>query len=266
MSTLSLSGLYRYLVKSFAGESLERARLDPFGLQMDRRWMLVDAEGGFLSQRELPRMALINPRLTPEGLLLQAPDRSDLAVRRPSMETERFKVRVWKDHCAAQLADPEADAWLSDYLGQACRLVYMPEESVRRVDPRYAEPDDRAAFSDGFPLLLISQASLDDLNGRLEHPLPMSRFRPNLVVEGCEPYAEDEWRRIRIGELSLRVVKPCSRCKITTVDPYTGETGLEPLKTLASYRRRGKQVYFGQNLIHDTEGELALGMPVEVLE
>ena len=266
MSKLHLSGIYRYLVKSLAGESLEQSRLDAFGLQMDRRWMLVDAEGGFLSQRELPRMALINPRLTPEGLRLQAPDRSELVVRRPALEAERFKVSVWKDQCAAQLADPEADAWLSDYLGQSCRLVYMPEESLRRVDPRYAEPDDRAAFSDGFPLLLISQASLDDLNGRLEHPLPMSRFRPNLVVEGCEPYAEDGWRRIRIGELTLRVVKPCSRCKITTVDPYTGETGAEPLKTLAGYRRRGNQVYFGQNLIHDGAGELALDMPVEVLE
>jgi uncharacterized protein YcbX len=266
MSKLRLSGLYRYLVKSLAGESLEQARLDAFGLQMDRRWMLVDREGGFLSQRELPRMALINPRLTSEGLLLQAPDRTDQAVRRPANEAERFKVRVWKDQCAAQSADPEADAWLSDYLGQPCRLVYMPEESIRRVDPRYAEPEDRAAFSDGFPLLLISQASLDDLNERLAQPLPMSRFRPNLVVEGCEPYAEDGWRRIRIGELSLRVVKPCSRCKITTVDPYTGETGAEPLKTLAGYRRRGNQVYFGQNLIHEGPGELVLDMPVEVLE
>ncbi len=266
MSGLHLSGLYRYLVKSLAGESLERARLDPFGLQMDRRWMLVDREGGFLSQRELPRMVLINPRPTSEGLLLQAPEKTDLEVKRPALESERFKVRVWNDQCAAQWADPEADAWLSDYLGQACRLVYMPEESVRRVDPRYARPQDRAAFSDGFPLLLISQASLDDLNSRLADPLPMSRFRPNLVVEGCDPYAEDEWRRIRIGDLTLRVVKPCSRCKITTVDPHTGETGTEPLKTLAGYRRRGKQVYFGQNLIHDGPGELALGMPLEVLE
>ena len=266
MSNLRLSGMYRYLVKSLAGESLERGRLDAFGLQMDRRWMLVDREGGFLSQRELPRMALITPRLTPEGLLLQAPERAELAVSRPGTEAERFKVRVWSDQCAAQSADPEADAWLSNYLGQACRLVYMPQESVRRVDQRYGRPEDRAAFSDGFPLLLISQASLDDLNGRLGEPLPMSRFRPNLVVEGCAPYAEDEWKMIRIGELTLRVVKPCSRCKITTIDPYTGETGPEPLKTLAGYRRRGKRVYFGQNLIHDTPGELALDLPVEVLE
>ena len=266
MSNLRLSGIYRYLVKSLAGESLEQVPVDDFGLQMDRRWMLVDNEGVFLSQRELPRMALIKPRLTPEGLLLQAPEKSDLAVMQPPIESERVKVKVWNDRCAAQLVDPQADAWLSDYLGRTCRLVYMPDESVRRVDQRYARPEDRAAFSDGFPLLLISQASLDDLNSRLGEPLPMSRFRPNLVVEGCTPYAEDEWKKIRIGELSLRVVKPCSRCKITTVDPYTSETGAEPLKTLAGYRRRGKQVYFGQNLIHDAPAELALDMPVEVLE
>jgi uncharacterized protein YcbX len=173
---------------------------------------------------------------------------------------------VWSDRCAAQRGDPSADAWLSDFLGHACRLVFMPDEGVRPVDPRYAQPQDRTAFSDGFPLLLISQPSLDDLNSRLVEPLPMLRFRPNLVVEGCAPYAEDDWRHIRIGDLPLRVVKPCSRCKITTVDPYTAETGSEPLRTLASYRRQGKQVYFGQNLIHDRPGELALDMPVEVLE
>jgi uncharacterized protein YcbX len=176
MSDILLSALYRYPVKSLAGESLSQARLDAFGLHRDRRWMLVDREGRSLSQR------------------------------------------------------------------------------------------DRTAFSDGFPLLLISQASLNDLNSRLAEPLPMLRFRPNLVVEGCAPYAEDGWRHIRIGDLTLRVVKPCSRCKITTVDPYTAETGSEPLQTLAGYRRRGNQVYLGQNLVHDGPGELALGMPVELLE
>ncbi|MGD8910658.1 MAG: MOSC domain-containing protein [Chromatiales bacterium] len=266
MSDISLTALYRYPVKSLAGEFLSQARLDAFGLHRDRRWMLVDREGRFLSQRELPRMALINPRLQAEGVVLQAPGCDDLSVRHPSAEAERVKVEVWNDRCVAQRVDPLADAWLSDFLGQACRLVYMPDESVRPVDPRYAKPQDRTAFSDGFPLLLISQASLDDLNGRLAEPLPMLRFRPNLVIEGCAPYAEDDWRHIRIGDLTLRVVKPCSRCKITTVDPYTGESGSEPLKTLAGYRRRGNQVYFGQNLIHDGPGELALDMPVEVLE
>jgi uncharacterized protein YcbX len=266
MSGIRLSALYRYPVKSLAGESLSQARLDAFGLHRDRRWMLVDREGRFLSQRELPRMALISARLQAQGLVLQAPGNEDLSVWYPGAEAERVQVKVWNDRCLAQRVASLADAWLSDFLGQVCRLVYMPDESVRPLDPRYAKPQDRTAFTDGFPLLLISQASLDDLNSRLAEPLPMLRFRPNLVMEGCAPYAEDGWRRIRIGELTLRVVKPCSRCKITTVDPYTGESGSEPLKTLADYRRRGNEVYFGQNLLHDGPGELALGMPVEVLE
>jgi len=266
MNGIRLSGLYRFPVKSLAGHALERAEVDGFGLRGDRRWMLVDREGRFLTQRELPRMALIVPREQPDGLVLQAPEAPDLALRQPSREAERVRVRVWNDVCEARLSEPSAQVWLSDFLGLPCRLVYMPDEVVRRVDPRYALAQDRAAFSDGFPLLLISQSSLDDLNGRLAEPLPMLRFRPNLVVEGCEPYAEDGWKRIRIGDLTLRVVKPCSRCKITTVDPYTAETGSEPLQTLAGYRKQGNQVFFGQNLLHDGPGELALGMAVEVLE
>ena len=266
MNAIRLSGLYRYPVKSMAGEYLEECRLDGFGLERDRRWMVVDREGRFLSQRELPRMALITPRLGSEGLLLQAPAMPELAVPRPHDEAERVKVSVWNDRCAAQLGDPASHAWLSEFLGRECRLVHMPDDLVRTVDQRFAQPQDRTAFSDGFPLLLISQASLDELNSRLEKALPMLRFRPNLVVGGCAPYAEDGWRRIRIGESVLRVVKPCSRCKITTVDPSTAETGSEPLKTLAGYRRRGNQVYFGQNLLHDGPGTLRLGLPVEVIE
>jgi uncharacterized protein len=142
----------------------------------------------------------------------------------------------------------------------------MTDEVFRQVDQRFAEPQHHTSFADGFPLLLISQGSLDDLNSRLDNPLPMSRFRPNLVVSGCPPYAEDGWLQICIGEMSLQLVKPCSRCRITTVDPQTGETGVEPLKTLASYRRRGNQVLFGQNLIHEQPGELRVGMSVKPTE
>lgn len=266
MSDLRLSAIYRYPVKSLAGERLDQARLDAFGLKHDRRWMLVDREGRFLSQRVLPRMALISPRLRSGGLRLRAPGTPGLDVSRPAPDGERIQVGVWNDVCAAQPAEATAHRWLSEFLGQECRLVFMPEDSVRPVDPDYALASDRVAFADGFPLLLISQASLDHLNERLSEPVPMARFRPNLVVEGCAPHAEDDWRRLRIGELTLRVVKPCSRCKITTVDPYTAESGSEPLKTLAGYRRRDNQVYFGQNLLHDGPGELRLDMPVEVLE
>ena len=266
MSEIRLSALYRYPVKSLAGNSLSHCRLDAFGLEHDRRWMVVDREGVFITQRELPEMTLISTHAEGDGLVLQAPGLTPLTVDRPPEGAERVAVRVWDDRCEARTCGEEAAGWLSGFLGHACRLVYMDAQEVRRVDPRYARPGDRTAFSDGFPLLLISQASLDDLNRRLETPLPMIRFRPNLVVTGCEPYAEDGWSLIRIGDVRLRVVKPCARCKITTVDPYTAEVGSEPLKTLAGYRRQGNKVLFGQNLLHDGAGELTAGMPVEVLQ
>ena len=265
MSEMHLAALYRYPVKSLAGQALEHSLVDGFGLADDRRWMLVDREGRYVTQRELPEMALISASLDQRRLTLNAPGMTPLAVDPPADNAEPINVQIWRDRCQARLCSNESQIWLSRYLGHTLRLVYMAEGERRQVDRAYAEEGDLTAFSDGFPLLLISQASLDDLNGRLEQALPMIRFRPNLVVAGCEPYAEDGWSLIRIGEMTLRVVKPCSRCKITTIDPYTAEVGDEPLKTLASYRRQGNQVFFGQNLIHDGPGELKLGMPVEVL-
>lgn len=266
MREICLSALYRYPVKSLAGHELSISNLDDFGLVDDRRWMVVDREGGFLTQRELPEMALVTTHMEGDSLVLQAPGMPPISVERQSGNAERISVKVWNDRCEARLCGDAVQGWLSEFLRRPCRLVHMPDAEVRRVDPRYARPDDRTAFSDGFPLLLISQASLDDLNGRLEAPLPMIRFRPNLVVTGCPAYAEDGWSLIRIGTMTLRVVKPCARCKITTVDPYTAETGSEPLKTLAGYRRQGNQVHFGQNLLHDGSGELAVGMPLEILQ
>ncbi len=266
MHDLHLSEIYRYPVKSLAGESIAKSRLDAFGLANDRRWMLVDSEGGFLSQRELPKMALIRPRIDPRGVTLEAPGMDPVHCDIPIADGRDMEVAIWQDRCPARPCGEVVDDWLSQFLGRECRLVYMAEDTFRQVDLNYARPGDRAAFSDGFSLLLISQASLDDLNRRLAAPVSMLNFRPNLVVTGCEPYAEDNWRRIRIGEVSLRVVKSCSRCKITTVDPTTGEAGSEPLKTLTRYRREGNRVLFGQNLVHESQGEFALGMPLEVLD
>lgn len=262
---LSLTGLWRYPVKSFRGTRCDTLPVGPRGPQGDRQWMLVDAEGGFLTQRQLPRMSLIDAQLLPDGLRLsQGADAIEVAV--PPRDAPLHSVSVWRDHCQAQLADTAVNQWLSQHLDTDCRLVYLPPSQVRPVDPDYAQPGDQVGFADGFPFLLISQASLDDLNRRLEQPVPMLRFRPNLVVEGCEPYAEDSWRRIRIGEIEFRVAKPCSRCIIPTIDPATAERSPEPLRTLSGYRRRDNKVYFGQNLAHDAQGELALGMGVEVLE
>ena len=262
---LELSAVYRHPVKSLKGESLDELVIGPKGPELDRHWMLVNEKGRFLTQRELPRMALVRPRVIATGLELSAPGMPLLEVLPDSDES--LEVQVWNDRCRARVMSPAADRWLSDFLGLPCRLVYMPEDEQRQVDPAYARPGDRAEFSDGFPLLLISKASLDDLNRRMGRVLPMERFRPNLVVSGCEPYAEDSWKRIRIGDLTFRVVKPCSRCVIPTVNPETGQReGNEPLKTLMSYRKEGNKVLFGQNLIHDGEGVLRVGMPVEVIE
>lgn len=265
MAGLTLSALYRYPVKSLGGEQFESLDVHATGFGFDRRWMVVDSRGRFLTQREQPRMALIKARVDEKGVLwLRASGYPEIAAGR--QRGDRLEVVVWGDRVQAATASPEVDTWLSGFLSVPCRLVCLPDDVFRPVDPAYADPADQVGFADGFPFLLISQASLDDLNARLEHPVPMLRFRPNLVVEGCEPYAEDNWRRIRIGELDFRVAKPCARCIIPTIDPATALRGKEPLRTLMGYRRRGNQVFFGQNLIHDRVGRLELGMAIEVLE
>lgn len=265
MAKLVLSGLFRYPVKSLRGMGLDRVGLDARGFSLDRRWMLVDRQGLFLTQRELPRMTLVRTSIQSGRLTLQAPGMNDLLLPPESDSDETVPVKVWRDKCLARSAGKDADNWLSGFLDTGCRLVYLPDDQLRQVDLDYADKGDQTGFSDGFPLLLISEASLQDLNSRLPEPLPMERFRPNLVVSGCEPYAEDRWKRIRIGEIEFKLVKPCSRCAITTVNPESAQTGVEPLKTLSSYRREGNRVYFGQNLIHTGIGELGLGMDVEVL-
>jgi uncharacterized protein YcbX len=266
MAAITLSGINVYPVKSAAGIVLSTARVDARGLAGDRRWMAVDENRTFLTQRTHPRLALVSVAIAPEGVILTAPHVPALAVSVPSPGAPAVRVRVWHDVCDAVPAGDEPAGWLSRVVGVACELVYMPEISHRAVAARGAEPAADIGFADAFPFLLISEGSLADLNRRLEHPLPMNRFRPNLVVRGCSPYAEDEWRRITIAGIVFHVVKPCSRCTTTTVDQTTGERGREPLATLATYRRVGNQVMFGQNLVHEGTGELAVGDKVVVVE
>ncbi len=261
-----LSGLHVYPIKSCGGITVEEWEVDERGLRHDRRWMLVDETGCFLSQRELPRMALVKVRLASDGLVVDAPGMSTLNVPFRPPNGRLLLASVWDDIVESQMVSDAADRWFSEFLDVGCRLVYLPDESVRPVDPTYAEPGDRVALADGFPFLLISKASLADLNSRLEHPLPMNRFRPNLVVGGCEPFAEDNWKVVRIGRLTFRVVKPCARCVITTVNQESAAKGKEPLRTLARFRRAGTKVLFGQNLIHDQPGTLRAGDPVEILQ
>ena len=267
---MQLAALYRYPLKSAIGESLDRAWVDGLGIHGDRRWMLVDAESRrFLTQRVLPRMTQLLARWQGErGLLLRAPGMPDLDVPVPAGDVPLCRVSIWKDEpLAADAGDPAA-AWLSQWSGRACRLVHLAPERARQVDLKYAEAGQRVALADGFPLLLIGQSSLDDLSARVGRPLDMRRFRPNLVIAGSAPYAEDGWRRLRIGELILRPVKPCTRCIITTLDPDSGERSAdqEPLATLAGYRKSDKGVMFGQNLVVEGQGWLEVGMPVELLD
>ena len=270
MPSIIVSELAIYPVKSFAQIPLKKSYIDGFGLNQDRRWMVVDNNGKFITQRQQPRMCLLKPELIPsegieQGLIIRAPAMDALKVMVPSAQKTR-QVTVWNDQCAALDCGNAAAQWLRHFLGIECRLVFFPGEEIRQVDLNFAQAGDRTAFADGFPILLISQASLDDLNSRMESPLPMKRFRLNLVVSGCDPFAEDSWRRIKIGEITMRVVKPCSRCVIPSIDVNSAEKGVEPTQTLLTYRKRDNKIYFGQNVIAEGKGEIKIEMPVEVLE
>lgn len=267
-SAPALAAIFVYPVKSAAGIALDAVELDAFGPRHDRRWLVVDADGRFMTQRRHPRLALVRPTLGSDTLTLDAPGMPTLALPLdpPGAATER--VRIWNDDVDAASAGADAARWLGEVLGTPCRLVHMPDSTVRQVSLRYGKPGDRVAFQDAYPLLLFSQESLDGLNARLARPLPVNRFRPNLLIRGApEPHAEDRWRRIRVGSVELEVVKPCARCVITTIDQATGRpAGKEPLRTLAAYRRGPNGgVLFGMNAIHRGRGTLCVGDAVQVL-
>lgn len=263
MSTLQLSEIWHYPVKSMRGTRCASIDVDACGPVYDRHWMLVDAHGHFMSQRQQPSMALIQARL--HNATLSFHTQNDSYTVKPVEKPRRQQVTIWQDQCQAAWIDPIADQWLSEQLGQTCHLVEMPQDTIRQVDQDYAQPGDQVGFADGFPFLLISQASLDHLNAKLASPIGMQRFRPNLVVTGCLPHAEDDWQAMRIGEMTFRVAKPCSRCIIPSIDPETAQRAQEPLQTLLSYRRRDNKIYFGQNLLHDNLGRLSEGMAVEII-
>ena len=257
---MHVSALNVYPVKSCAGTSLATAELDDRGIRHDREFMLVDDQRRFVTQREQPRLALVKPVRTATKLTLEAPGMSPLELE-PGDSRERYKVSIWRDCVMAADQGDLAAEWFSTYLGTSLRLVRLPDDVVRPVDPTYAtRKEDQVNFADGYPILLISEESLQDLNGRLPEPLPMNRFRPNVVVKGAElPYAEDEWSEIRIGNLTFQVVKACARCVTTTTNQATAERGAEPLRTLTTYRHVPRGVLFGQNLIHATPGRINVG-------
>ncbi|MFT0519325.1 MOSC domain-containing protein [Pseudomonas faucium] len=265
-----LSELYRYPVKSGQAQRLQRSPVGLLGLQGDRRWMVVEEENGrFLTQRAWPQLGQLKASEGEAGeLLLQAPGLAALRVAVPAGDDSLRGVTIWRDTLRVPDAGDEAAAWLSQLLGKPVRLVHCPEQRARYLPSGYGLNSDRAAFPDGFPLLLIGQGSLDELSRRVGRPMEMLRFRPNLVVQGTEPFAEDGWKRIRIGALEFRVLKPSVRCIFTTLDPATGERSpdREPLTTLKTFREKEGDILFGQNLAVDGSGWLEVGMEVEILE
>lgn len=263
-----LSALHTYPVKSLRGLNHQQVHVNPKGAEWDRRWMLVDSNSIFISQRQNPALAQVSVEVDPSGLTISAPEKTPLRILR-SEEGQRREVTVWKSICRAIDQGAAARQWFSEFLEMDCSLVYLPEDSVRNVSPSYAKREiDQVGFADGYPFLIVTEASLADLNGRLEKPIPMNRFRPNIVIKNEIPFEEDHWKTIQIGDIIFDLVKPCGRCVVTTTDQQTGErSSLEPMITMAKYRKfPDKNVVFGKNSIHRTTGILKVGDKVTILE
>jgi len=280
MSSLTLSELFIYPIKSVAGISVEAAKLTPRGLECDRLFMLTAPEGHFITQRRFPKMALIEAHpVAPGEIAISAPkmpalhvSMSDKTDSKTDGKCATEEVDVWGDRVSALSCGPEAADWFSQFLQTPCQLVYLPPSSKRPTDHGKFGPSEIVSFADAYPYLLLSEASLHQLNEKLtdknEAPVTMNRFRPNLVIKGdISPHAEDDWKRIRIGDAIFKVAKPCSRCSIPNVNQEIGSRTNEPSRTLATYRAWDKEIWFGQNLIQENpgSGRLQLGDAVEIL-
>jgi uncharacterized protein len=281
-----LASIHIYPLKAGRAVDLREAAVEPWGLAGDRRWLVVDAAGRFVSQREEPALARVIAAYPAAGtdqvaagrpwptdaITLSAAGHPPLKVAMPwpDDDPEMVPVAVWESRVRAAAAGQEADDWLGRLLGRDVRLVYLDDPARREVDQDYGDPGDRVSFADGYPLLLTSASSLEALGDWLAEdghpPVPMNRFRPNVVVAGACAWAEDGWRRVRIGAVTFRVVKPCGRCVVTTTDQATGQRGRQPLELLGRRRRFGRQLVFGQNMIPDAPGSIRVGDPVQILE
>ena len=258
---VTVSALRIYPVKGLGAIELTQAEVTARGLRHDRRFMVVDPAGEFFTQRDFPRMATVWTEIENGTLRLAAPDADEVELEAEPGEGAPMSVRVWNSSGVKAIApSPEADAWLSGYLGTPCRLVYMPDDSRRATNATYGG-EHIVSFADGYPFLFTNEASLEELNGRLSRPVPMNRFRPNLVVKGVPAYAEDGWKEVRVGDVRFRMVKPCGRCQVTTTDQTTGEvTGPEPLSVLSEYRNDPTfGSLFGMNAVALSHGTVRVG-------
>jgi len=244
LQLVEVSELRIHPIKSLRGISVQASQLEPRGLAHDRRMMLVDADGRFISQREHAPLALVGVQPTDKGWSVTAPGHEALGIGNVGTG-KALNVTVWRDTVSAERVSDMADAWFSNVLGFPARLVRMTDESSRPLHEDFAREGDQVSFADAMPVLVASEASLGELNSRVGRELEMRRFRANIIIRGCEPHAEDGWREIRIGETVLRSTKRCGRCIVTTIDPETGVAGTEPLKALAGYRLFDQNACFG---------------------
>ncbi|SEA38271.1 MOSC domain-containing protein [Pedobacter hartonius] len=268
MNELYLSELHIYPIKSLGGMSLQQAQLTDRGLKYDRRWMLIDAGGTFVTQRKHFELAMLQVSINDGRLTVTHKKDPAVHISFSLDETTGISipVNIWDDQSTGLEVSTLVNEWFTDFMQMDVRLVQMPADERRLVDPRYAEDNEIVSFADGYPCLIISQASLDGLNGKLTDPVRMDRFRPNLVFTGGEPHIEDKFTSFYLGDTLFSAVKPCARCVLTTIDQQTGAKGQEPLKTLAGYRTVGKKVLFGQNLIHKGKGLISVGDQLRVTD
>jgi len=260
-----VSKLTVYPLKSAQGINLDQINYQQRGPQFDREWMVINSKNRFLSQREFPLMCLIKTQITNKELILTAPEKEPLIIDFNNRHFKDQTVEVWKDQVDALDCGAEAANWISSYLDTRCRLVTMPGDTQRLVDNNYANNKETVSFADGFPSLILSQASLDDFNTKLDQPITMAHFRPNIVIDDCSAYAEDSWQAIKINDITFSLVKPCSRCIIPAIEPDTGKKRMDVVKALSAHRRRGNATYFGQNALHDSLGEIHVGDKVELI-
>jgi uncharacterized protein YcbX len=261
MEKLTVTGLFVYPVKSLGGFGVSQSAIDKRGLQYDRRWMLADENNVFITQRKSRQLALLQTGIVGGDLIISKKNNpaDSIKISLQHQYKESIKVDVWGDICLAQSAEPEINEWFSESLQMKCRLVYMPEDSERKVDVNYAQEGELTAFSDGYPILMLSEESLFDLNSRLSVPVPINRFRPNIVISGASPFQEDDIKKFEINGLQFLGVKPCGRCIVTTIDQDRGTISDEPLKTLSSYRKKDNKVLFGQNVLPKSFGQINVG-------
>ncbi|MBX7151770.1 MOSC domain-containing protein [bacterium] len=263
---MNLSSIYVYPIKACRGLLVDHVTFDEYGIEGDRRFLIVDSEGVAMTQRDFHTLTFVEPQADGEVLSLSAPGMNKVQID-VSHNHFRQKVQVWDDRCDAEDCGDEAAEWFSEYLKLRCRLVKMAHGFTRLIDRNYSSLDEHVSFADAYPALIISEASLADLNSKLEEKITMKRFRPNFVVEGCEPFAEDSWKKIQIGSMTFRAVKLCARCVVPTINLETGVPGKEPLRTLATYRTINGKVMFGQNIIHDQKsGSVRAGDTVTVIQ